>query len=186
MKKDILFITGNEHKLSEARAILDGYHVVGKDIDIDEIQSLDPRAVIRHKVESAYQIARQSCFVEDVSIVFEALGKLPGPFIKFFLAELGSHKTAELVHKYDNHRAHVLCTIGYADTDGAYSFHEGRISGEIVLPQGESGFGFDPIFVADGQEKTFAELPDGVKNTMSQRYLALQELKKFLSTEGGS
>jgi len=178
--KEIVFITGNEHKLSEARDILRAFDVLGQDVDIEEIQSLDPRAVSEHKIVSAYEIVQKPCFVEDVSIVAEALGDLPGPFIKFFLSSMGSQGFAELVHKYDNHRAHVLCTIGYADAMGECSFHEGRVSGEIVLPRGENGFGFDPIFVVDGQTQTFAELPDGVKNSISHRYLALQNFKKFL------
>ncbi len=182
MKNELLFITSNENKLREAQEILDQYRVIGNDIAIEEIQSLDRALVVQHKIACAYDAVGRPCFVEDVSVVFEALGSLPGPLIKFFLDSLGSQGVAELVHKYDNHRAHVTCMIGYADDRGHFSFHEGHISGKIVLPcgSGGSGFGFDPIFIADGQEVTFAQLPLAVKNTISQRFLALQELKTFL------
>lgn len=179
-KNEIIFVTGNEHKLSEAQAILDDFQVVGRDLDIPEIQSLDVEEVARDKATKAYELCGHACFVEDVAIMFGALGPLPGPFIKYFVEGLGSQGTAELVHKYDDHSVKVVCTIAYADDQGEVSLHTSVIVGEVVLPRGDSGFGFDPIFQPDGYDQTFAELPEDVKNSISQRSLALQALSKHL------
>lgn len=83
----ITFITGNQKKADYLAKYL-GFPVEHKKIDLDEIQSLDLAEIIEHKVKQAYEIVKTPVIVEDVSLEFSALGRLPGPFIKFFEREI--------------------------------------------------------------------------------------------------
>ena len=89
MLKDFVFITGNPNKLSWLNKFI-GHKVESVDIDLDEVQSLDQEFVVKDKAIRAYQIAKKTVLIEDVSLKFNALGGLPGPFIKSFLKSLGN------------------------------------------------------------------------------------------------
>ncbi|MEK7153184.1 MAG: non-canonical purine NTP pyrophosphatase, partial [Patescibacteria group bacterium] len=82
------FISGNQHKVDYLAKWL-GRPIEYQKIDLDEIQSLDLKAVAEHKVRQAYAILKRPVLVEDVGFTFEAMGRLPGPLIKWFLEELG-------------------------------------------------------------------------------------------------
>ena len=83
----VTFITGNQNKADYLSKYL-GYPVDHKKVDIDEIQSLDLNEIVSHKLTQAYEIVKSPVIVEDVSLEFEALGKLPGTFIKFYVDEV--------------------------------------------------------------------------------------------------
>src|SRR3989344_6334820 len=85
--KDITFITGNQNKADYLAKYL-GLPVKHVKLDLDEIQSLDLKEIVEHKVKQAYEIIKSPVIVEDVSLEFAALGRLPGPFIKFFVEEV--------------------------------------------------------------------------------------------------
>ena len=80
---NVTFITGNRIKAEHLARHLD-YPINHQSIDLDEIQSLDPNEIVTHKVRQAYSLIKRPVLVEDVSLIFNALGKLPGPFIKWF------------------------------------------------------------------------------------------------------
>ena len=79
-----VFITGNQNKADYLAETL-GIELAHQKIDLDEIQSTNPLEIVEHKVKQAYGIIQQPVLVEDVSLVFNALNGLPGPFIKFFV-----------------------------------------------------------------------------------------------------
>ena len=83
----ITFITGNQKKADYLAQYL-GLNIEHVKLDLDEIQSLDLREIVEHKVRQAYAKVGKPVLVEDVSLIFSELGKLPGPFIKFFEQEL--------------------------------------------------------------------------------------------------
>lgn len=86
--KDITFITGNQHKADFLAKHL-GMPIAHHKLDLDEIQSTDLRVVVEHKAKQAYEILQKPVLVEDAGLTLTALGNLPGPFIKWFVAELG-------------------------------------------------------------------------------------------------
>ncbi len=172
----IHFITGNPGKLKEVQAILPDVDNI--DLDLPEIQEMDPQKVIAEKLKEATREQEGEFFCEDTSLYFECLNGFPGPLIKWLEKSLGIRGLWELVSKYDNHRAIAKTVIGYSDGTDIH-FFVGELRGKIVAPQG-SGFGWDPIFQPDGFDKPFGLFTMEEKNKISMRNAALIKMKKHL------
>ena len=119
--------------------------------------------------------------IEDVSLSFNALKGLPGPYIKDFLQNLGREGLWQLLKGFEDKTAYAQCTYAICRGKG----HEpilftGKCHGTIVPPRGENMFGWDPIFQPDGFKGTFAEIDPDVKNYISHRGKALALVKKYL------
>lgn len=180
-----LLITGNRHKLQEFQQVWPSLE--SWDIDLPEIQHSDARAVVRAKLLSAAQLRPgSSIMVEDTSLCLEALGGLPGPLTKWFIQPqaLGNKGLAELALQRHNPNAEALTLIGLlhvAEHSETLHFFEGRIQGRVVLPRGEQGFGWDPIFQPQGSLLTFGEMNSEEKARHSMRQRALNQLQGFLT-----
>jgi inosine triphosphate pyrophosphatase len=174
-----LFVTGNQHKADYLAKWL-GMPIKHHAFDLDEIQSLDLRTVAEHKVRQAYRMAGQPVLVEDISVTCTALGRLPGPLIKWFVEELGNDGLCRLAAGLEHQKA--VAAICYALFDGTkVYFFEHSIKGTISPePRGVSGFGWNPIFIPDGSEKTYAQMTDDEVRPFSMRALAIDKLKIFL------
>lgn len=173
------FITGNAFKLGLFRRYC-GVDIPHLDIDLTEIQSLDPREIVTYKAQEAYQIVGTPVLVEDVSLRLDGMGMLPGPFIKFFLKELSLEKICRLV---DGTERKAVAEVLYGLYDGKeLHFFHNEVRGAIAEhPRGDD-HGFQPIFIAEGELKTWAELtPDEWERT-SLRKPALLQLQKFLAS----
>tara|TARA_Y100000034_G_C6594139_1_gene258212 strand:- start:3 stop:536 length:534 start_codon:yes stop_codon:yes gene_type:complete len=175
----LYFITGNQNKLREVQAIIPD--VEGVDMDLPEIQSLDPQKIITEKLKEAVKEKEGEYFVEDTSLYLECLNGFPGPLIKWLLERLGKEGIAELVSNYENNNVVAKTVIGYSNGKDIH-FFIGEIKGKIVTPRGESDFGFDPIFEFNG--RTFAEMTAEEKNKISHRKQALMKFKEFLEKHG--
>lgn len=173
------FITGNEHKARYVAEWL-GAHVPHHKIDLDEIQTLDLHELVAHKAKQAYAILKTPVLVEDVNLAFTALGRLPGPFIKFFEQELTLTDMCKMLNVFDDRSAQGR--ICYALYDGKeMRFFDGEMHGRIAdAPRGSGGFGFDSIFINDGSTLTRAEMPEQDYAATSYRKMALDKLKAFL------
>ncbi|MBT3835957.1 RdgB/HAM1 family non-canonical purine NTP pyrophosphatase [Candidatus Woesearchaeota archaeon] len=175
----IYFITGNKHKLAEARLILPDINSV--ELDLPEIQSLDPQKIIEAKLKEACKNNEGEFFIEDVSLYLECMNGFPGPLVKWMLESIGREGIADLVLHHKNHNASVKAVIGYSNGKDTH-FFTGEIKGKIVSPRGKEGFGFDPIFQPQDHNQTFAEMEISEKNQVSHRDIALKKLKDFLQT----
>ncbi len=171
------FITGNRDKLAEVQSILG--EVVGLDIDLVEIQSLDAHEIIKAKLEEAQKHQAGEFIVEDTSLYLTATNGLPGPLIKWFMKSIGNDGLYKIAEAFGNFEAEAKTMIGYSDYTNNIQFFEGTIKGTIVPPRGE-GFGWDPIFQPAGHTKTFAEMDQNEKNEISMRRVALNKLKAVL------
>jgi non-canonical purine NTP pyrophosphatase (RdgB/HAM1 family) len=174
----IHFITGNANKFAEVSAVLTD--VKQLDLDLPEIQSLDPEEIITAKLHAALEHVPGNVLVEDTSLYLEGLHGLPGPLIRWFLKAMGRDGLAKLTLSSGNDRAIAKTVMGYADANGETHFFEGAIHGRIVMPLGETSFGWDPIFQPDGHDITFAEMGFEEKNKISMRRQAAQKLQDFL------
>jgi XTP/dITP diphosphohydrolase len=176
--KSLTFITGNLNKLKWTQRYIH-IPIEHKKLDLTEIQSLDPKEVIEHKVKEAYKILKKPVLVEDTSLVFHGLGRLPGPFIKWFLEELGTNGLCKIVPKEDR-SATAKVTFGMYDGKQLH-FYESTQRGSIAEnPRGDNGFGWDPSFSPEGLEKTHAELTDDEFDEINLRRRALENFKNAL------
>lgn len=152
-----VYVTGNENKarLFNKMVGMDLEHV---GVDIEEIQSLDLREVVEHKAKAAFRELQKPVVVEDTQLIFHALGRLPGPFIKWFLEDLGNDGVCRILNSFDDRSATAGSAIAFYDGKKLKIF-ESSLSGSIAdSPRGDSGFGWNVIFVPDGSKKTFGEM----------------------------
>lgn len=145
---------------------------------MDEIQSLDVREIVEHKLREAYRQVGKPVIVEDVSAGLASLNGLPGPFMKFFEQQLGRDALYQ-IQKVPNDMVTIRCIAGYFDGQRML-FGEGIVRGHITAPRGDNGFGFDSVVVPDnqpsGQQRTYAEMSTEEKNAISHRGQALRNL----------
>jgi non-canonical purine NTP pyrophosphatase (RdgB/HAM1 family) len=174
----LYFITGNAGKFREIKAIIPDIEQL--ELDLDEIQSLDARTVIEHKLAQAALHHDGDFIVEDTSLELTCLKGLPGTYIKWFEKTLTLPGIAALAMKYEDHSATARTTIGYRDAKGKTHYFSGELKGEIVPPRGDGGFGWDPIFIASGGDRTNAELTTQEKNRISMRQAAARHLAAYL------
>ena len=177
----LVFITGNKGKFDEASKIINDLEQ--KDIDLAEIQSLDPKVITQAKLEEAKKNIQGNIVVEDGGLYIESLNGLPGPLIKWFMKALDNEGLYKITESYENKKAEAKVIIGVSFENETVEFFEGSISGTIVSPRGDNGFGWDKIFLPDGFEKTFAEMTLEEKNEISMRKVAFQKLKEYLETK---
>lgn len=176
----IHFITGNKQKFVEARLVIPELEQL--DIDLPEIQSLDPHLIIRAKMAEAFKHHPGPFVVEDNSLHLDCLKGLPGSLIKWFLQTIGSDGLADIAQKYDNSRAHARVMIGHAQDLHNIHFFEGRVDGQIVPRETTAGFGWDVIFRPEGYHHTFSTMTDAEKNKISMRGQAFKKLQEFLTS----
>jgi XTP/dITP diphosphohydrolase len=176
--KDIVFVTSNDNKLREVEAIL-GVRLVRENLDLDEIQEMDLTKIIEHKTKQAYKTLNSSVLVEDAGLYVDAWNGFPGPFIKWLASTMGYETFPKLLQ--ENRKAEWIVMYGYYDGSSLHTF-EGRIKGSIAPERrGENGWGFDPLFIPEGETQTYAEMGER-KLHYSARQRALLKLKDYLQS----
>ncbi|KAK0068675.1 inosine triphosphate pyrophosphatase [Biomphalaria pfeifferi] len=189
--KPIVLCTGNKNKLKEIVEIFGEnfpYKVDNQDIDLPEYQG-EPEDIARAKCELAAEHIRGPVLVEDVSLCFNAIGGMPGPYIKWFLGKCGTagkflerKSLYKLLDGFEDKTAYAQCIFAYSsgEKESTVKIFDGRCEGIIVPPRGPTNFGWDPIFQPNGYSETFAEMSIDVKNAISHRSNAIQKVKDFL------
>lgn len=177
---ELILATGNKNKLKEFQKILKNINIKNIKIDLEEIQSLNLEEITKYKAKQAYNKIKKPIIVEDTGFYLEELNGLPGPFIKFFNEQLGNQAMIKLLGNSKNRNAYSKTCIAYYDGK-KFIIGTGKVEGKISkeLSQGE-GFGFDYCFIPNGYNQTFSELGLEIKNQISHRKKAIQDLKKKL------
>ena len=201
----IVFATNNQHKLQEIRDILGSdYEVVslkeiGCDADIPETgNTLEENAL--QKAQYVYDHYHLSCFADDTGLEVEALVGAPGVHSARY-AEGTDHNSeanmAKLLRELDgkeNRKARFrtvicyiekkdVCPCGCTSIKKIHQF-DGIIEGHIATrKQGTEGFGYDPIFVPEGYDQSFAQLGEEIKNGISHRARAVAKLAEYLKNK---
>ncbi len=153
VRKTITFVTGNAKKLEEFVSIVGGgdfpHEMVSKSLDLPEYQGT-PEEVCREKCKEAARCLGRPVVVEDTCLCFNALGGMPGPYIKWFLAAVGPAGLHRMLHGFEDKSAYATCMLGYSDGEEASEpvLFAGRTEGRIVEPRGPNDFGWDPCFQA--------------------------------------
>lgn len=190
----IVFATNNDNKLYEVKTLIgDLFHVIslkeaGIDIDIPEPHAtLEANA--KEKSATIHRLTGQNCFSEDTGLEVEALNGEPGVRSARYAGDDKSNaqnieKVLSVLAGNDNRKARFRTVISLI-LDGSEHQFEGICAGTIINePKGDSGFGYDPIFVPDGADRTFAEMTIAEKNQYSHRKKAVAQLLAFLSLHG--
>ena len=195
MMKRIVFATNNQHKLDEIRQILgNDFHILSlADIGCHEEIPEDHDTLQENALQKAQYIVDHyhvSCFADDTGLEVDALGGEPGVHSARY-AEGTDHDSEANMRKLllklgnnNNRRARFRTVIALLlEENGKWreEIFDGIVEGHIAREKkGSEGFGYDPIFVPDGYDLSFAELGMEVKNTISHRARAVRKLADFL------
>lgn len=190
--KKLVFATNNPHKLKELQALLGNkYQLLGlKDIGcFEEIPEEQPdlEGNARQKAFFVYEKYGYSCFADDTGLEVEALNGDPGVYSARYAGEsknanANMNKLLHEMAKINNRKARFRTVISLV-IDGKEEQFEGIVEGEITKEKhGDSGFGYDPVFLPEGDSKTFAEMKLQNKNKISHRGRAVQKLVEHLQT----
>ncbi|MFR8835010.1 non-canonical purine NTP diphosphatase [Bacteroides nordii] len=190
MKRKLVFATNNLHKLEEVSAILSNQiellslNDINCHTDIPETaDTLEGNALL--KSQFIYENYGMNCFADDTGLEVEALEGAPGVYSARYAGD-GHNSEANMIKllnnlKEKNNRKAQFRTAISLIIDGNKYLFEGIIKGEIgITKRGDSGFGYDPIFIPEGYNETFAELGSDIKNKISHRALAINKLCEFL------
>jgi XTP/dITP diphosphohydrolase len=175
----LVFLTSNPGKAREAAALL-GRTVEARSLDLSEIQSLDFAEVVTAKALAAAARLGVPVLVEDSGLALPAWKGYPGPLTKFAVGAVGEAGFARLAHAWGDPRAEAVSTLGLAWPGASPAdvvVAAGRVAGFLALePRGANGFGWDVIFVPEGETRTFAEMSAEEKNSRSHRARAFAAL----------
>jgi non-canonical purine NTP pyrophosphatase (RdgB/HAM1 family) len=178
-----VFVTSNENKWREAQRIL-GRPLERASMELPELQAATTAEVAAEKARLAFARLGRPVVVEDTGLELHAFGGFPGPFIKYW-ETLGT--LASICRAVDGpaDRAVVaVCALGVCMAEGSYVV-EGRLSGTIAdRPRGQGGFGWDVIFIPEGETRTFGEMTAAEKDRVSHRRRAWEELAGSLPCRG--
>lgn len=187
---ELLFCTNNKHKVDEVRAILgDQFHFLTlRDIGYEK-EIPEPYATLEEnsftKANQVYQETQRNCFGEDTGLFIEALQGEPGVWSARYA---GDHASAEQNWQLvlsrmiglENRKAYFKTVITFI-YEGKTHLFSGICAGRIAVePSGKQGFGYDPIFIPDGYDISFADLEASVKNEISHRRKAFDGFSTFL------
>lgn len=189
----LVFATNNAHKLNEISSILGdkiellSLKDINCDVDIPETaETLEGNAILKAEyINKNYSI---DCFADDTGLEVEALNGAPGVYSARYAGGDGHDSLANMqkllynLYGKENRKAQfrtVICLI----INGKEHIFEGIVKGSISKEKrGEGGFGYDPIFIPEGYDKSFAELGTDIKNKISHRAKAVEKLIHFLKT----
>lgn len=179
-----IFITGNQNKADYLAKTL-GIELEHQKLELDEIQSANPFEIIEHKVRQAYALIQKPVLVEDVSLAFNALNGLPGPFIKFFVeADNGLDNLCRMLDGFNDRSAYGTVIYGFFDGQ-ELKFIQGRLNGTVAThPRGEGGYGWDKIFEPEGYGGlTRAELSTELDIESYNKLRDFDTLREFLASK---
>lgn len=192
---NIIFATNNQNKVDEVRAVLGGsFNILtlqeaGILIDIPEPHdTLEANAT--EKSKTIFNLTKKNCFSEDTGLEVEALNGEPGVKSARYAGEGRSFddNIKKLLRNLNgaNNRTARFRTVISLIIEGEEYFFEGVCTGRIIHKRkGKHGFGYDPVFVPDGTDKTFAEMTMVEKNKFSHRKKAMKKLIQFLNNNHG-
>jgi XTP/dITP diphosphohydrolase len=192
--KNLVFATGNIHKLQEVQGLFkEGFALSClKDVNItEEIPETADNLVDNalQKARYVYEKCGIPCFADDTGLEVDALGGAPGVYSARYAGEQKDSKLNMLLllknmNGKTNRNARFRTIIAYIDENAQEHIFEGEIKGKIIENMsGENGFGYDPIFVPEGYEETFAELSSEVKNTISHRARAMEKFLSYINNK---
>ncbi len=192
--KDLLIASGNSYKVEEIGKIFSGTGIKFRDLTefsnvpdvIEDGKTLQENS--GKKAKEYFEFAGISCIADDTGLFVDALNGEPGVYSARYSGENASYDSnCKLLLKnlegITDRSAEFRSVICYYDGILEAKFFEGILKGKIISsPRGEYGFGYDPVFLPEGHDKTLAEMTDEEKNSISHRARALEKFKVFIDS----
>ena len=192
--KELIFASHNKGKIAELKQILEPFGVIVKtteDIELPDVEetgeTFEENAAL--KAVTIAKLTGVVCIADDSGLCVNALDGRPGVYSARYAPNRDFDKAIDMLlqeieaSKNKDRSAYFACVLALGYPDGTYKSFEGRVDGLISYDRkGNSGFGFDPIFIPLGYDKTFAELGSEIKNKISHRGRALEKFTAYLKT----
>ncbi len=188
----IVVATANKHKADEYRKLLEGQHVELKSLlDYPGFPGVEEDgATFKENAEKKAVAACRYCdvpaFADDSGLEVEALDGRPGVYSARY-ADTDAERIARLLKELEgkpSRKARFVCAIAIAINGEVIETFEGEVRGEIAMePRGANGFGYDPVFIPEGYDRTFGELDAELKNSISHRANAFAKALEFVEDE---
>ena len=176
---ELFFASSNEHKFQEAERILAnlGMQINLFKTTLEEIQSNNLNDIAEKKAINAYDLIQKPVIIEDDGLFINTLNGFPGPYSSYVYDTIGNKGIMGLLENSEIRDAKFVSIIAYCDSDCDVKLFESSIPGKISSIIEKGGWGYDPIFIPDGESKTYANVSD--KDKFSHRSAALTKFSNW-------
>lgn len=186
--KTIYFITSNIGKIKETKAKLSEMEVkvIQKNIGYPEIQAETLKDVVIFGVNYLQNKINSPFILEDAGLFIDKLKGFPGVYSSYVFYSIGCSGILKLLDgiETEDRKANFKSLFAYSEPNKKPRFFIGDCHGSISIKNlGKNGFGYDPIFIPDGDTRTFAQMDVNEKNSFSHRGKSLEELVKFFKNK---
>jgi len=174
-------VTQNQHKLTEVRPLFEkhGIRLETSPVEKLEVRSDDVVVVALEAAKAAYKVIKRPLVVDDTGLYISALNDFPGAYAAFVQKTIGNQGVLRLLESVTDRRASFITAVAYSDGKHLEAF-VGEMPGHIALiALGEEGFGYDPIFVCEGETRTYAEMSFSEKVAVSHRTRAFSSFLEW-------
>ena len=176
---ELFFVSSNENKFQETERILSNF---GMQINffkttLEEIQSNNLNDIAEQKAINAYEIVKKPIIIEDDGLFIDSLNGFPGPYSSYVYDTIGNKGIMNLLENCETRDAKFASIIAYCDSECDVKLFESSIPGKISSTIEKGGWGYDPIFIPDGESKTYANVSD--KDKFSHRSAALTKFSNW-------
>ncbi|BAB60442.1 hypothetical protein [Thermoplasma volcanium GSS1] len=176
------FVTSNKHKFEEIKELGTRY---GIDIEwvnmkYEEIQEESTEKISYDSCKKLINLVDSPFFIDDTGLYIESLNGFPGPYSSYVSKTIGNYGILKLMNGIEKRSAYFVTVISLNE-GGKITQFTGKVIGEISKEiRGKNGFGYDPIFIPNGSERTFAEMETSEKNMVSHRSMAFKGLFSYI------
>jgi len=175
----LFFASSNENKFQEVERILSnlGVQINFYKTILEEIQSNDLNDIAEKKAINAYDLMQKPVIIEDDGLFINSLNGFPGPYSSYVYDTIGNKGIMNLLENSQVRDANFVSIIAYCDNDYGVKLFESSIPGKISSVIEKGGWGYDPIFIPNGESKTYANVYD--KDKFSHRSAALTKFSNW-------
>ena len=180
---DIFFASSNVHKYEEAEKILSefGIRLGFFQTELVEIQDDSLSKIALQKSLNAYEKCKKPVIIEDDGLFIDSLSGFPGPYSSYIFNTIGNNGILKLIG--DDRDAQFVAIIAFCASSNEPTLFESSVAGTISKNIQDGGWGYDPIFIPEKQNKTYAELTN--KNKLSHRYESLKKFANWFNSKQG-
>ncbi|MEM2107144.1 MAG: XTP/dITP diphosphatase [Candidatus Bathyarchaeia archaeon] len=177
VRSRLLFVTSNMNKVHEAKSILGKFGIVFKHLNLKypEIQAESLRVIASESAQYLYEKMNNPLFIEDSGLFIDALGGFPGPYSSYVYETIGNNGILKLMEGTMRRSARFESVVVYIDSPKNIHIFTGIVRGTISSRIRGQKWGFDPIFIPEGKNQTYAEMGFDEKQMVSHRRIALEK-----------